>query len=233
MPFGTATRPREITAQSDSARLPGSAEPEALADQLPLHRLAIRSTKPGPLDPGVTPNRTPDRPGNPMHTVSVIICVPRSRVWRASPGNPSDGARVRSRCRRFVVSTHGPRSDRLARPRDSSAHTPRAFARRSAAGSSHPCSRLVPCGCTMAAACRPQPLASLHRDRGQGHYASTVHDERKLLTAPELDEMSPDERAAAVNDRVVTDLDELPPEFRDQVVATGRRLAVERTQTEE
>ncbi len=45
--------------------------------------------------------------------------------------------------------------------------------------------------------------------------------------------MSPDERAAAVNDRVVTDLDELPPEFRDRVVATGRRLAVERTQTEE
>ncbi|HEX9505253.1 MAG TPA: hypothetical protein VGA62_04535 [Acidimicrobiia bacterium] len=60
-----------------------------------------------------------------------------------------------------------------------------------------------------------------------------MHDERKLLTAPELDGMSPDERAAAVNDRVVTDLDELPPEFRDRVVATGRRLAVERTQTEE
>ena len=77
------------------------------------------------------------------------------------------------------------------------------------------------------------PLSSLHRDRGQGRYAWTVHDERKLLTAPELDGMSPDERAAAVNDRVVTDLDQLPSEFRDRVVATGRRLAVARTQTEE
>jgi hypothetical protein len=81
------------------------------------------------------------------------------------------------------------------------------------------------------------PLGSLG-----GHSTVTVEwvatlgpmrDERKLLTALELDEMSPDERAAAVNDRVVTDLDELPAEFRDRVVATGRRLAVERAQTDE
>jgi hypothetical protein len=78
-----------------------------------------------------------------------------------------------------------------------------------------------------------RPLAFLHGDSARGRYAWTVHDERKLLTAPELDGMSPDERAAAVNERVVTDLDELPSEFRDRVVATGRRLAVERTQTEE
>ncbi len=77
------------------------------------------------------------------------------------------------------------------------------------------------------------PVNSLHGDRGVGRYAWPMRDERKLLTALELDEMSPDERAAAVNDRVVADLDELPAEFRDRVVATGRRLAVERAQTDE
>jgi len=78
-----------------------------------------------------------------------------------------------------------------------------------------------------------KPRRSLHGDRGVGRYAWPMRDERKLLTALELDEMSPDERAAAVNDRVVSDLDELPAEFRDRVVATGRRLAVERAQTDE
>ena len=40
--------------------------------------------------------------------------------------------------------------------------------------------------------------------------------------------MTPDERAAAVADRVVTDLDELPAEFRQRVLDTGARLAAER-----
>jgi hypothetical protein len=57
--------------------------------------------------------------------------------------------------------------------------------------------------------------------------------DRQLLTAGELDGMSPDERAAAVNDRIVTDLDELPAEFRDRVIATGQRLAVDRAQRKE
>ncbi len=55
--------------------------------------------------------------------------------------------------------------------------------------------------------------------------------ERKLITATELEEMTPDERAAVVNERIVTDLDELPPEFHTKVVATGQKLAAERAQT--
>ena len=55
-----------------------------------------------------------------------------------------------------------------------------------------------------------------------------VSEHRPLLTASELDAMSPDERAAAVADRLVTDLEELPDEFRQRVVSTGARLAAER-----
>jgi hypothetical protein len=55
----------------------------------------------------------------------------------------------------------------------------------------------------------------------------------KLLTASELDAMSPDQRAAALNARVVTDLDALPLEFRQRVIETGARLAAERHATSE
>jgi hypothetical protein len=54
---------------------------------------------------------------------------------------------------------------------------------------------------------------------------------RKLITATELEEMTPDERAAVVNERIVADLDELPTEFRARVMATGQKLAAERAQT--
>ncbi|MEO5839158.1 MAG: hypothetical protein ABIQ73_21015 [Acidimicrobiales bacterium] len=50
----------------------------------------------------------------------------------------------------------------------------------------------------------------------------------ELLTAAVLDSMSPDERAAAVRAHIVTDLDELPADFRQRVVATGERIARER-----
>ena len=50
----------------------------------------------------------------------------------------------------------------------------------------------------------------------------------ELITAAALDDMSPDERAAAVRDRIVTDLDELPAEFRQRVVATAEHLARKR-----
>jgi len=56
-----------------------------------------------------------------------------------------------------------------------------------------------------------------------------MSDDRQLVTAAELDAMSPDERAAAVSERIVTNLDELSPEFRERVLATGRRLAAERS----
>jgi hypothetical protein len=49
----------------------------------------------------------------------------------------------------------------------------------------------------------------------------------ELITAAALDDMSPDERAA-VRERIVTDLDELPAEFRQRVVATAERLARQR-----
>ena len=48
---------------------------------------------------------------------------------------------------------------------------------------------------------------------------------RKLLTAAELDQMTPDQRAAAFRERLVTDLDELSAEFRQRVEETARRLA--------
>ena len=52
-------------------------------------------------------------------------------------------------------------------------------------------------------------------------------ESRKLLTAAELDQMTPDQRAAAVREHVVTDLDELPTNFRQRVEDTARRLAVQ------
>ena len=50
----------------------------------------------------------------------------------------------------------------------------------------------------------------------------------ELITTVALDAMSPDERAAAVREHIVTDLDELPTEFRQRVVATAERLARKR-----
>ena len=47
----------------------------------------------------------------------------------------------------------------------------------------------------------------------------------RALTAAELDQMSPAQRAAALRDRLVTDLDELPATFRQRVEDTARRLA--------
>ena len=53
--------------------------------------------------------------------------------------------------------------------------------------------------------------------------------ERKLLTAAELDQMSPNERSEAFRSCIVRDLGELTPEFRDVVLQTGRRLMNERS----
>ena len=38
--------------------------------------------------------------------------------------------------------------------------------------------------------------------------------QRELITAAELARMTPNERAAAVNERIVTDLDSVPRDFR-------------------
>ncbi len=51
--------------------------------------------------------------------------------------------------------------------------------------------------------------------------------ERELLTAAEMDAMTPDERAAAVRERIVANLDEVPDSFRARIEQTGQRLAAE------
>ena len=48
------------------------------------------------------------------------------------------------------------------------------------------------------------------------------------ISAAELDAMTTDERAAAVDARIVLSPDELPSQFRDRVIATAERLAAER-----
>ena len=53
-------------------------------------------------------------------------------------------------------------------------------------------------------------------------------DEPEILTAADLDAMTPDERADAFERRLVTDFDSLPDEFRERIVATAARLGKER-----
>lgn len=53
----------------------------------------------------------------------------------------------------------------------------------------------------------------------------------KPLTAAELDDMSPNERAHALRERIVTDLDALPAEFRARIEQTARDLGSETTGT--
>jgi len=53
-------------------------------------------------------------------------------------------------------------------------------------------------------------------------------DQPELLRAAQLDAMTPDQRMAAFEQRVVSDLNELPKEFRNRVVATAERLDQER-----
>lgn len=50
-------------------------------------------------------------------------------------------------------------------------------------------------------------------------------DEHELVTAEQMDTMTPDERAAAVREHIVTDLDELPPEVRARFEEAGRQVA--------
>jgi hypothetical protein len=48
---------------------------------------------------------------------------------------------------------------------------------------------------------------------------------QKMVTAADLDLMSPNERAEAFAERVILDLDELPEEFRSKVLETSAVLA--------
>lgn len=62
-------------------------------------------------------------------------------------------------------------------------------------------------------------------------YPCDVTDAPRLITAEELDAMSPDERARVVREHVVTDLDQLPDDFRRRVETTAARLAEQRRPT--
>jgi hypothetical protein len=46
----------------------------------------------------------------------------------------------------------------------------------------------------------------------------------RAWTAAELEQLTPDQRAAVVRERVVTELDELDPELVERARAYGRRL---------
>jgi hypothetical protein len=52
-----------------------------------------------------------------------------------------------------------------------------------------------------------------------------VAETSRLIPAAELDQMTPDQRAALFAERTVTDLDDLPEDFRRKVIATAERLA--------
>ena len=56
-------------------------------------------------------------------------------------------------------------------------------------------------------------------------YPGDVADAPKVITAEELDAMSPDQRAQVVRDHIVTDLDHLPAAFRQRVETTAAWLA--------
>lgn len=50
----------------------------------------------------------------------------------------------------------------------------------------------------------------------------------RIWTAAELEKMSPDERQRLLNERVITDLAQVSPEFLARVRAEGRALLEER-----
>lgn len=66
---------------------------------------------------------------------------------------------------------------------------------------------------------------------GRRRYPVAVAKNRDVLTAAELDELSPSERAQAVREGVVEDLDQIPEGFRRRVEATARRLSADLNQS--
>ena len=56
-------------------------------------------------------------------------------------------------------------------------------------------------------------------------YPRHVADAPRVITAEELDAMSPDQRAQVVREHIVTDLDHLPEAFRQGVETAAARLA--------
>jgi len=52
--------------------------------------------------------------------------------------------------------------------------------------------------------------------------------ERELVTAADMDNMTPNERAEAVRASIVTDWAQVPAEFRAKITTTANRLIAER-----
>ena len=52
-------------------------------------------------------------------------------------------------------------------------------------------------------------------------------DHQHVVTAAEMERLSPDERARLLNDRVITDLSQVSPAFLSRVLVKGRRLVEE------
>jgi hypothetical protein len=57
-----------------------------------------------------------------------------------------------------------------------------------------------------------------------------MSDDAKIITADELDRMSPQERADAVDSGIVRSWDEVPEAFKSKVLATARLLGEQRRQ---
>jgi hypothetical protein len=55
-----------------------------------------------------------------------------------------------------------------------------------------------------------------------------VTGKRKIVTAAEMDRMTPQERADAIDASVVRDWNRVPPTLRREIVATAHRLDAER-----
>ncbi|MCP3853173.1 MAG: hypothetical protein GY745_07390 [Actinomycetia bacterium] len=53
-------------------------------------------------------------------------------------------------------------------------------------------------------------------------------DKQETLSAEQLDAMTPDERAQAFRDRIVTDAHELPEDFRRKIYDRAQQLGAER-----
>lgn len=52
-------------------------------------------------------------------------------------------------------------------------------------------------------------------------------DDRTTLTAEQLDAMTPDERVQAFRDRIITDPDQLPEDFRRKIFDRAQDLGAE------
>lgn len=77
----------------------------------------------------------------------------------------------------------------------------------------------------------PRPLSPQPPSPGRRRYPVAVAKNRDVLTAAELDELSPSERAEAVREGVIEDLDQIPEGFRRRVAATARRLSADLNQS--